>query len=106
MWDAEDPSTDVYLDAALTLARAMVFDAKRRAHGVMDVDFVALDEAIEVIAKRAANLEDIRTWAGTIKSNSEKIIGEVERAQKDLERYVDIVRDNALEARRALASQD
>lgn len=105
VWDAEDPGTDVYLDAALTLARAMVFHAKRRTDGTSEVDFAALDEAIEVIAKRAANLEEVRIWASTIKSNSEKILAEVERAQRDLERYVAVIRDNVLEARRALAGQ-
>jgi hypothetical protein len=105
VWDAEDPASDVCFDAALTLARAMVFDTNRKGHRTADVDFGELDRAIEQIAKRASSLDDIRTWAQTIESNGSKIVTEIERAQKDLVNQVDKLREHVGQARRALASQ-
>ena len=40
----------------------------------LDVDFTAIDGALLEIAKQVKELDDIRTWTETIKSNGEKIL--------------------------------
>jgi hypothetical protein len=105
VWDAEDPATDVCFDAALTLARAMIFDQHRRGHVNAEVDFVELDRAVESIAKRASSLDDIRTWGQTVENTGGKIVAEIDRAQKDLVVQVEKLREQVAQARRALGSQ-
>lgn len=105
VWDAEDPAADVRFDAALALARAMVFDNKRKGHRTADVDFAELDRAIEAIAKRASSLDEIRTWGQTVENTGIKIVAEIEKAQRDLVIQVEKLRENVAQARRALAAQ-
>tara|TARA_E500000305_G_scaffold84082_1_gene69879 strand:+ start:4854 stop:6620 length:1767 start_codon:yes stop_codon:yes gene_type:complete len=84
VWDAEDPTTDVVLDSALSLARALVtrqsvVDKERTA------DLSKLDKAMQRIAKDATDLGEIIKWAGTITNNGTKIRDKAERLKNDLE---------------------
>lgn len=106
VWDSEDPSTDVYLDAAIILAKAMALDCHRASAPEVDVDFLAIDKAIEAIAKRAERTDQVRTWGQTIESTGKKIVDEMDIAKKDLERQVDILRARIEEAREALAGRE
>ena len=105
VWDAEDLATDVYFDAALTLARAMIFDQHRRGHVSAEVDFAELDRAIEAVAKRASSLDKIRTWGQTVENTGIKIVAAIDQAQRDLVTQVDKLREQVTQARRALGSQ-
>jgi hypothetical protein len=103
VWDADDPTTDVYFDAALTLARALVFEHHRGAQA--DVDFAALEKAIESVAKRADQLNSIRTYGQTVETAGQKIMTEVGIAQRDLVSQVEILREQLGQMRRAFAGQ-
>jgi hypothetical protein len=105
VWDAEDPSTDVYFDAALTLARALIFETHRAGGAKADVDFAKLEKAIEALAKRAVALDDLRTSGQTVENAGKKIVQQVGIAQRDLEDQVDILRDQLGQMRRAFAAQ-
>jgi hypothetical protein len=72
VWDAENPETDIVLDAALFAARsiaAAIFSSRSGDQA----DIGVVETAILGIQKQLGSLEDISKWVGTIKSNSEKI---------------------------------
>lgn len=102
VWDAEDSSTDLYLRAAYTLAKALcVRAATERA--ALEVDFTKIDEAILEIGKRAAQLDQINGWSETISKNSEKIVDHVRTARKALERQVASLQTNVSDLKQIFA---
>lgn len=95
VWDAEDPTTDIYLKAAILSARALCI-RRGREDQAQEADFTSIDKAILAIEKQSGALADVETWTGTIKSSAEKIlkrvaitrsalVGEVETLQEKLE---------------------
>lgn len=84
VWDAEDPSTDVVLSAALSVARALVarrsVDSKERA-----ADLLELDKAMQRISKDTSGLAEIITWSTTVENSGKKIRDKAERLKHDLE---------------------
>jgi hypothetical protein len=73
IWDAEDPATDVFLSAGLSVARAL----STRAANVRDAhqaDFTSIECAIRTVEKQAVGLDEITRHTETIKNNSEKIL--------------------------------
>ncbi len=87
IWDAEDPSTDPYLLAAIEIARACVVEQHRGSESE-EVDLEGIDRAINEIEKRAEGLDRIRKPAETIRSSSETILERVRIDQQALERQV------------------
>jgi hypothetical protein len=105
MWDAEDPSTDAYLYAALEISRALCV----RSHATADrlqVDFSKIDNAILVIEKRAQNLDDVRKSAETIKNSSEKILERVRIDRKALDEQLGVLREAMSGVKVALGGAD
>ena len=92
VWDAEDPSTDVYLKAGIVTARALCFRSERRSEA-QQADFESIDRAILEIEKRTCNLDAIRKSAETIQSSSDKILKRVDTDRKALDRQIQILRD-------------
>jgi len=105
VWDAEDPVTDVYFDAALTLARALIFEHHRGGAAKTEIDFAKVDKVVEALAKRADQLNSIRTYGQTVENAGQKIQAEVGVAQRDLAVQVDILRDQVAQMRRAFAAR-
>ena len=62
VWDAEDPSTDVFLKAGIIAARALCFRTERQS-AAQQVDFETIEKAILEIEKRAGNLDEVRKSA-------------------------------------------
>ncbi len=87
VWDAQDPSTDSYLLAAIEIARACVTEFHRGTE-TEEIDFDAIDKAINSIEKHAENLDQISKWTGTIHSSSEKILERVRKDQEGFERQI------------------
>ena len=105
VWDAEDPSTDVYLKAGIVTARALCFRTERKTE-TQQADFEAIDRAILDIEKLANNLDTIRKSAETIQSSSGKILKRVEIDRKTLDAQVDILRDKMSELKEIVGSGD
>ncbi len=103
VWDAEDPSTDVYLKAGIVTARALCFRTERQTEA-QQADFEAIDRAILEIEKRAGNLDAIGKSAETIQSSSEKILDRVRIDRKELDRQVDILREKMSELKEIIGS--
>jgi len=105
VWDPEDPSTDIWLKAALVTARTLSV-RKSLTDGAQQVDFNAIDDAILDIGKHAKNLGDIRKSAETIRSGSEKILKRVDIDEKAFEKQLAILREKMDDVRGAIGSQE
>jgi hypothetical protein len=92
VWDRDDAGTDVFLKAALSVARALVV-REHVASEKSKADFTEIEKAVTRIAKNAEALGEITTWAGTIKNNGQKILDKAERTREDLEKQVSLLRD-------------
>jgi hypothetical protein len=86
VWNPDDPTSDVYMQAALTTARALCVRSTESAAN--EADFQAINRAILEIEKRAASLDDIRKSAETIQSASQRILDRVQMTRQALERQV------------------
>jgi hypothetical protein len=89
VWDAQQPTSDVYLHAALATARALCVRARQSA--MAEADWAAIQRAILEIEKRASSLDDVRKSAETIQSASRKILERIELTQEALERQVGVL---------------
>jgi len=88
VWDAESPEHDVFLKAAISLARAMVV-ADRRAKDSSAADFAEMDQAVNTILRDAESLGDIIKFATTVRSSSEKIVKKAERLKSGLDTQIE-----------------
>lgn len=102
VWDTEDPFGHVWLDAAIMLAKGLIVEGKRVAASSADVDFDAIERAIEAVAKRAEKADQFRVWGETVENTGMKIKHEAETTMKDLERQVAILREHVDDASSAL----
>ena len=94
IWDADDLASDVNLKAALMLARALcVRQARARDEDAAGLE--ELDRAILEVEREAKRLGSIKTWTETIKSNSEKVLGEVRKMTEGLEEQINVLRETA-----------
>jgi hypothetical protein len=91
-WDAERPETDVYLDAAISLARALATRGMA-AGSARTADFEAIEEAILEIERRAESLNEVKVSAETIKSAADRIGARARLIQEALDRQVMRLRD-------------
>jgi hypothetical protein len=90
-WDAEDPSTDPYLMAAMEVARACVIEFRRgRASDAFDI--AAIEKAINAIEKHCEGLDQVEKPAQTIKSSAEKILERVRIDREALTKQVAVLR--------------
>ncbi len=90
VWNAENEATDVFLKAGLMVAKALCTRSVKEKEA-QRIDFEPTDRAIREIEKQAGTLADIITWAGTIKSNSEKILDRVRIIQESVQRQIKIL---------------
>src|SRR5439155_25440272 len=72
VWDPEDPTTDLYLKTAYSLARALVV-AHGRAVAETEANFTEIDSALLEIGRQAESLEQITDATRTITNANEKI---------------------------------
>lgn len=92
LWDAEDPDSDVFLRAALTVAKALSVRASADRED-RTVDLEALERAIRDIEKQASGLDEIKTSATTIQSGSNKILERVRKMQNVFEKQISVVNE-------------
>ena len=87
VWDAEDPQTDVFLTASLSVARAICTQEAVSRRGAK-IDFEPIEKAIRAIEKLLNGLAEIKTAGDTIQSGSLKILLRVEIMERELNRQV------------------
>jgi hypothetical protein len=84
LWDPQDLTTDVFLKAAVSLARLMVVQEQRASEQV-EADIDAMESAISAITRDVASFEEISTWANTVKNSGEKIFNKTTTLRKRIE---------------------
>ena len=89
IWDAADPSTDIYLSAAVSVAKALLF-RQRVDESKSEGDVQGIELAVNILEKQLKGLEDMETWTSNIQSNGGKIAKEIvkirETAKEQIER--------------------
>ena len=61
IWDAADPSTDIYLSAAVSVAKALLFRQKV-TETQSEGDLQGIELAVNILEKQLKGLEDMETW--------------------------------------------
>jgi uncharacterized protein YeeX (DUF496 family)/citrate lyase gamma subunit len=83
VWDAEDPASDVVLQAAYSAARALAVregaTSAERAEALHEIE-----RAVRQIEKRVEELDAIRVLASTVQGHGQKIGERVDRMRADL----------------------
>lgn len=92
VWDPEDPSSDLHVKAAYSVARALVI---REAHESAESEaaVAAIEKATLTIEKQLEHLGQIKTWADTVKNNGEKISERAGKLQETLRQQVESLND-------------
>jgi len=88
VWDAAEPATDVYLQAAYSVARALVV----REHSESDQSREALNElerATRAVEKQIEFLDKMKTWGETVRSSGENIAGRATMMAAELKKQVE-----------------
>jgi hypothetical protein len=81
LWDPDDPSTDLWLRAALEITRALTVRRARADRGEA-ASLEAMDRLLAQLEKDAGSLDRIVTSANTITSSASRILGEAESLRK------------------------
>lgn len=81
IWDANDATSDVFLDAAVSVAYAMCSRAAA-SRETQKADFESLERAIREIEKQIQGFDEITRSGETIKNSSDKILNRA-RIMKD-----------------------
>lgn len=91
VWDAEDPTTDLYLRAAVGVARTLAH-REVAARSKNDADFAAMDSLVETITTHLTTLEGIEKAARSVRKNGDAILKDAEKLRDALERETDALR--------------
>lgn len=100
IWDHEDAGSDVNLDAAVTLARALAVRSRGGDSPESDADWEAIDKAINGVERQIEYFENLNTWCGNIKRDAGKIEDRVEKMKRDLQREIERLAEELAALRR------
>jgi hypothetical protein len=93
VWDSDRVESDVVLRAGLSLAKALCV-RRQKDRDAEDGDWDDIDGAILAVEKEAGRLGNMKTWTETIQANSGKILDEIRRMQKNLQKQVEMLRES------------
>ena len=92
VWDAEDSSSNVVLKAGHSVAKALCVQNKSHSDDV-GADIDAIESSARNIENQVKSLDEIRTWANTIKNNSDKILKNADRTLNVLEEAIEVLNE-------------
>jgi hypothetical protein len=81
IWDAGNPSTDIYLSAAVSVAKALLF-RKKAAESKSQGSILDMERALNALEKQLKGLDQMETWTSTIQSNGGKIAKEIAKIRE------------------------
>jgi hypothetical protein len=93
IWNPDDPASDLLIKAALSVSRALVIRENHAASGTAQ-SLVEIELATRAIEKQLGYLDQIKTWADTVKSNGDKISDRAGRMNADLTREIESLDQN------------
>ena len=88
VWDAEDSSSDLYVKAAYSVARALCMRACDQSSHALQV-LVTLEQAIRAVEKQIQYIDQIKTWSETIRGHGEKICERTVKMKTELVKEVE-----------------
>jgi gas vesicle protein len=91
-WDMEDPSTDIYLQAALLVAQALCVRAARQ-QSTADMDIRTLERIINELENSLQSLSKIEDCAKAIQNRGKDILKESERLRDTLTDQLEALKD-------------
>lgn len=89
VWDADDPATNAYLIAALSVARALCVRSSPDSAAAVDV--TELEKAVREIERQASGLDEITKSAQAIDGHVNKILDRARIVRNGLERQVGVL---------------
>lgn len=72
VWDASDSSTDIYLSAAISVGKAILFRQKTTENKTQG-DILAIERTVNILEKQLQGLDEVESWTNTMQSNVSKI---------------------------------
>jgi dipeptidyl aminopeptidase/acylaminoacyl peptidase len=87
IWDAADPSTDIYLSAAVSVAKALLFRQKA-VDNKSQASVLDMERALNALEKQLKGLDQMETWTSTIQANSGKIAGRIVEIRKSASDHI------------------
>jgi hypothetical protein len=88
VWDSENPASDVVLDAAISLARALVVRAAHAGHEDDAKELQELNEAIADIEKQFERFDKMSRWCDGIMETAKDISGKAFDLQEELRKVL------------------
>jgi len=88
IWDADNPDSDLNIKIAASVARALAIRETHESVG-SEQALNAIDLATRTIEKQLEHLDQIKTWAETVKSNGEKMSDRAGKMRADLAKEVE-----------------
>jgi hypothetical protein len=88
VWNPDDPTSEVVVRAAYSLARCLAV-RERRTDRESLAAILEIDRAARGIEKQVGYLEEVRKWAETVKGHGEKISDRSSRMVEELRRDVE-----------------
>ncbi|MGP0064778.1 MAG: hypothetical protein ACLQGP_14415, partial [Isosphaeraceae bacterium] len=104
VWDANDPSSDVILKAAISLARLMAVQ-ERVASEETAADIAEVESCLTTIARELSVLDEINTMANTVKNNGEKIMTKAGSLKRKIEDRIETLTEHVSVLKSALTSE-
>ena len=101
VWDAENPVSDPYLSAALSVTKALAARGNDDSDA-LGVDVEALEKAIREVERQAGGLDEITKSAQNIDGHVSKILDRARIVRNGLERQVGVL-DEQVEGLRRLS---
>ena len=103
VWDAEDPASDVFLLAGLSVAKALCTSANVQAKET-GADFEAIEKAILEIGRQSGGLDEITRLTTTIKNNSENVLNRARIMGEGLARQIVVLNDKVAGLRESIGN--
>jgi hypothetical protein len=88
VWDADDPTTDVFVSAAFSLARGLAMTAAAADEATAS-SLREIGQAARLIEKQLQYLGEMNGWAKTIEGHAAKIAQRTDRMQLELAREIE-----------------
>ncbi len=87
VWDASDLTTDVYLRAAVSVAKALLFQHEASEKKI-DGDLNGIEVSVNAIEKHLGILIQLETWTVTIQTNSGKMLKEIKKLRESADEEI------------------
>ncbi|MCA8912217.1 MAG: hypothetical protein KDB82_10975 [Planctomycetes bacterium] len=104
VWDSEDVSTDVVLDAAISLARALVVRMKQAKSEDETDELHELTQSIADIEKQFSRFEKMSKWCDDIMNTAKDVNGKAYDIQEELRKILKRLKSDVKSLNEGLAS--